>query len=94
MSIIGEKLATDEAMGILNTYKAYHKLNKQIDILNKQRLSGKIIDGTYTVKKHNIEEMQKEILNAVRLQEKELERYKEINKKYHGEENDKTEHAT
>ena len=29
-SIIGERLATDETMGILETYKAYHKVNNRL----------------------------------------------------------------
>lgn len=90
-SIVGEELAVRDVNGILDLWKSYHTLCKQIRSADKQISEikrkakskedlnhAKLIDS----QAENLIETRDEIRQAIQIQEDELSRYVEISQKY------------
>lgn len=83
-SIVGEELATREAMGILKLHLSYHRVMKELKGIKK-----KVKDPKFSRILPELEEelilrndMLSELGDAIHIQEEELKRYKEVNERY------------
>lgn len=81
-SIVGLQLSTEEAMGILDIWKAYWKITKDIVALEIKKDSGKIPVHTWKIQSDQLVKMRDELLKSAQMQENELKRYSRINEKY------------
>ena len=81
-SIVGEELMTQEVDGILNLWKSYFKISRDIVALERRYELGKITKEEYESKHFSLEEIRKEMFSTIQAQIEELERYKEIQIKY------------
>lgn len=83
LTIIGMKLSTDRVMGVLSIYKSYYKMVKDLETINKvYNTLGKPEKEMMEIKITEIKEIIQDLLEAIKIQEVELEKYVKINKKY------------
>ena len=81
-SIVGEELMTQEVEGILNLWKQYFKIIREQGALSRLRDSKKIDEDNYRSKYDLLEGVGKELIATIEAQKEEMERYREINRKY------------
>jgi hypothetical protein len=85
-SIVGEELATREVQGLLDVYKAYWQVSKQITDSDKKikelAIKGKQ-SSELTDREKQLVELRGTLLTTITFQEEELMHYAEINRKYH-----------
>ena len=81
-SIVGEELMTQEVDGILSLWKSYFRLMKDLQMVDKMRISGKIDSFVCDEKEKAIKGSADDLMETIQAQLEELRRYKEINSKY------------
>lgn len=81
-TILGEELATKDVLGILDFYKAMHRINRQVKKLEEMRAKGSIEEVDYELQKMDLEKINLQIIEAIKVQEMELENMEKINEKY------------
>ena len=79
----GGEMLVREVMGILDIYKAYHKICKDIQVTYNKFHANKIDHEEYKHKTQQLEQMKADLMKTVEAQESELLKYKAINEKYH-----------
>jgi len=82
LSIIGEELASREIFALLDLYKGFHKISKDINGVDNQLAKGKMTITEHAFKLKDMQKMRDELFSAIKMQEDEYKRYSEIQKRY------------
>ena len=82
-SMIGSDKTSERVLSVLSMYRSIYEINQSLVGLRSRFFKKKIVEEDYLKQKKSLEEVGEELMESIKLQLEEWERYAYLNQKYH-----------